>query len=368
MSDAGYTCFNNPAQPESRKFSELLKEIWQGSQPLKNQLTDKFCEYNPSTDREKISRKISNWLADRNLPANREEFFKICFALHANEADANRLLGITAESSIHYRNPRELVYLFALRSGMDYPEARALLTRVWDQKLPATTAEYREYILKYGRSEKTGYLTSFFQNSFRNVATEQELALFLQKNRGRFGCCHNTAYRKFKQMIDCLISPASEDNSFLDKKKYTLRQVVEEYLRMDVPYARDTKEYTRLQKTIKKSWPSSRTIYEMYSRKRDVDRKTLLLLYLATDGETMCSPENYAREHCRRIDLMLSECGFPLLNPHNPFDSLVISAIRSEDEEDSISDRMVQMIRQLYEPENKETWGRLVYRQENCNG
>ena len=56
--------------------------------------------------------------------------------------------------------------------------------------------------------------------------------------------------------------------------------------------------------------------------------------HLATHGETLCSPENYAREHCRRIDLMLSECGFPLLNPHNPFDSLVISAIRSEDEEE----------------------------------
>ena len=54
MSDAGYTCFKDPAQPESRKFSELLKEIWQGSQPLKNQLTDEFCEYNPSTDRDNI--------------------------------------------------------------------------------------------------------------------------------------------------------------------------------------------------------------------------------------------------------------------------------------------------------------------------
>lgn len=62
-------------------------------------------------------------------------------------------------------------------------------------------------------------------------------------------------------------------------------------------------------------------------RKIDVNRKTLLLLYLATEGMDMDVPEeSYTEEHCRRINLMLSQCGMALLDPHNPFDFLILQS------------------------------------------
>ena len=40
--------------------------------------------------------------------------------------------------------------------------------------------------------------------------------------------------------------------------------------------------------------------------------------------------ESYTEEHCRRINLMLSQCGMALLDPHNPFDFLILQSLRLE--------------------------------------
>lgn len=81
-----------------------------------------------------------------------------------------------------------------------------------------------------------------------------------------------------------------------------------------------------------------------------MDRKTLMLLYLATEGMTAGdeAEESCIREHFRRINLMLSECGMAGLNPHSPFDYLVLQAINKENDEDCMSYRMEWMLHRLF--------------------
>lgn len=331
------------------KFSKLLEQIYQDAEPLSQRLIRKLSEYDKDEERERTARKVRNWLHDRNLPQNREELFKICFALGLDEKSADAVLGITAESGIHYRNARELVYAFSLRNGMDYPEAAACVKRLGADMIPETAGrtEATESCTLLPEEELTGHIRS----RFARIKSEEDLKNFFEIHRDKFGIQHRTAYRKFRKMLESLLHPTQEGGLLPDEHDYSVKKVVEQYLRMGVPYQKKSGGYTQLQKTIKQHWPSAKSIHEMYSGKTDVNRKTLLLLYLALEGEaeTEISESGSVMEHQRRMDLMLAQCGMPILNIHCPFDYLILLAVRQETEDDFISSRMEKMLRKIFD-------------------
>ena len=355
------------------RFSRLLQEVYQGKEPLGRRLTEKLLEYGhlkipdvPSweqeetctvrgetEDREQIARRVRNWMHDRNLPKNREELFKICFALELDEKRAETVLGMTAESGIHFRNPRELIYAYCLRKKIEYPEAVRMVKKYWKDPVPFGGMQHREYLRKDGDREGTADLTGYIRSRFEKINSEKELEDFFRQKGGKFGLHHNTAYRKFRKMLSFLVHPAAPGDFLPDEQIYSIRKAVDQYLRMGVPYDKKSGRYTWIQREIKQHWPSAKTIYEMCARRRDVDRKTLLLLYLATEGEGEIRQEEQKSfaEHHRRMDLMLCECGMPVLNIHSPFDWLVIQAVRQENEDDFIGLRMERMIRKIYNEE-----------------
>lgn len=329
-------------------FSRLLEELYEGTEPLGQRLSKRMTEYEGQTEKETVERKVRNWLHDRNLPKNREELFKICFALDLDEGRAETLLGTTAENGIHYRNPRELIYAYCLRMGESYTQARDKAERLWEQ-----AASHKETERTFGGGlQDTKNRTASIKNEFKCLKTERELEEFLIRHEPEFGIFHNTAYRKFQKMLKFLTAPDTPLYLEMPKEKeYSVEQVVEEYLRMGVPYGRKSSHYTRVEKEIKRHWPSPKTISEMQARKRDVDRKTLLLLYLATEGMTL-SPltdnrKNQIKLHYERINLMLADCGMALLNLHSPFDYLVVQALNTKEEE-FIGFRMERMLRSLF--------------------
>lgn len=331
-------------------FSRLLENVYTGNDVLSRRLTEKLVNYEGEENREQIARKVRNWIHNRNLPGNREELFKICFALELDEKRAECLLGVTAENGIHYRNPRELIYAFCLRRHIDYCEARKMVERMWSGPLPTGVMEYREQEKATRLSESSKNMTGFIRNEFKRIMTEAELELFLKDYRACFGIHHNTAYRKFMKMLNYLLFPDYEIPELPAEKIYSVERVVEEYLRMDIPYDKRHGKYSRLQKDIIKHWPTAKAVNDMCSRKADVDRKTLMLLYLATEGMTAGdeAEESGIQEHFRRINLMLSECGMAGLNPHSPFDYLVLQAINKENDEDCMSYRMEWMLHRLF--------------------
>lgn len=343
-------------QMEMWSFSRLLQKNYRGSEPLQVCLTRKLWEYERvcESDSDSIARKVRNWLKDVNRPGSREELFRICFALELDEERADAVLCSTAESGIHYRNPKELVYAFCLRKGYDYPRTQELLHRLGQEESTQKDQDRRKVLRRTSGLEPKQCTTISVRDEFRSVTSEEELALFLESHGNSMGVHHNTAYSKFLLMLNHLADGGAEaDYSGVPaERRYRIGEVTEEYLRMGVPYDRKNRNYTRLQKEIKRYWPSPKSIQEMVSRKIDVNRKALLLLYLATEGMDMDVPEeSYTEEHCRRINLMLSQCGMALLDPHNPFDFLILQSLRLEREEESMSWRMERFLWKVFRNE-----------------
>lgn len=335
---------------EFLSFRRLLEELYGGKVPVQRYLIDRLTGYEERGNREATARKVRNWMQGRNLPENREELFKICFALDFTPEQAECVLCATAENGIHYRNPRELIYSYCLKNHVDYPAARQMVGELWKEPLPEKNLELKKRTEDTSSSESPSRYTASVRNQWKRVKTEDDLKKFLAAYKEDFGCHHNTAYRKFQKMLSCLLQPDSPEGS-LGEQSYSVEQVVEEYLRMGIPYGRKGKGYTRLQKEIKRHWPSAKTIRAMVQRKLDVDRKTLLLLYLATEGmaaEANEGCEQWLDEHHKGIDLMMTECGMAILNPHAPFDYLVVQAIRKEHEEETMSWRMEWMLGRLF--------------------
>ena len=85
-----------------------------------------------------------------------------------------------------------------------------------------------------------------------------------------------------------------------------------------------------------------------------MNRKTLLLLYLATEGMGADAAEkSFVQEHCRRMNMMLSSCGMPLLDLRHPFDYLVIQSLYLENDDDFMSWKMERLLRKLFRKEYK---------------
>lgn len=345
-------------------FSKLLKELYKGEESLYRILVEKLSQYEYGEGQKKgvvspgISRKVRNWLHDRNQPGNREELFKICFALKLTEKEAGMLLGATAENGIHYRNPRELIYAFCLRMEEDYSYARKLADRLLGEEVPLLgTLAYQQALRRQQGKENPEIKTASMRDEFKRLKSQEELLDFLREKRESFGIHHNTAYRKFMVMLEYLAKPGNDNPYVPEEREYSVETVVEEYLRMNIPYGRKLGRYSRLQKEIKKHWPTPRTINEMKNRKLDVDRKTLLLLYIATEGMVLergdSKWEDYVKEHYRRINLMLTECGMSLLNLHSPFDYMVIQSIRAAGEEENMGLRMERMLCRLFQKNDK---------------
>lgn len=338
---------------ESWSFPRLLGEIYHGETPLQIRLIDKLTGYETDSEdsRDKISRKVRNWLRGCNQPANREELFKISFALNLDEKGAEKILFSTAESGIHYRNPRELIYAFCLRKGYDYPKAQEILAELGYLQFPSSSLENQQAVRQLSDLEPDQYITTSIKDEFKAVQDIDELREFLRQYEHQFGLHHNTAYRKFVLMMDYLLDGNlnSDYAGAPREKKLSIEQATEEYLRMGVPYQKKNGSHTKLQKLIKKNWPSPKVMQEMYSRKRDVNRKTLLLLYLATEGMGVeVSEKSFAAEHFQRMNLMLSACGMTLLNPHNPFDYLVAQSLHLKNEDDFMSWKMERLLNRLF--------------------
>lgn len=156
---------------------------------------------------------------------------------------------------------------------------------------------------------------------------------------------------------DFVLDPEAQRE--MQSEAYTVDQVVDTYLRMNVPLDKRTAGYTYLQKVLKKNWPNASSIQRMRARKQDVDRKTMILLYLITEEfdreEDFWEDEDAdTRMETRllRLNLFLEHCGMNRLDPASPFDCLVIYAMRTM-EDQSAGERFEQALGQLF-PEEEE--------------
>ena len=362
-----------------RSFSYLVSELYEGEDAA-GCLRKGFCELTGEKD-EKIRKNVQNWMNGKTQPQNRELLFQICFILGLDEEKSNYLLGVFSENRIHYRNPSELAYAFALRKGESYAYAVNLsekVNRIYEEERKLHMDEIRridsrrqenvenkenkarteaERIRKREKQEQDMILyTGRHKEMFDNVNSEEEFLDFIRQNSIYLGIQHETAYEKFMELLNVLQKP--EDT------KYSMKEVVENYLKMSIPQKKRIRGMSVLQKLIKKCWPSETTLDKMKNRRIDVNRKTMILLYMLTEHFDMevvddeayfyCD-EEYSPEHLFEIrrsqmNLFLKKYGMNTLDYGNAFDLIVLYALypSSEEDDDFAADRIDKILEILY--------------------
>lgn len=346
-----------------RSFTSLLAGLYK-KEDLEMKLTEGLAELNHE-NKESTARKVKNWLAERSLPKNRETLFQICFILKLNEYESSKILGSVSDTGIHYRNPEELAYAYALRTGKSYMEAVEL-----KQKAVSIYESEKEK----GLDETSVIYTRQIRNAFVHVSEDQEFYDFIREHSAKLGKLHETAYRKFAELLNCLQKPEAEGGETAEgEREYTLEKIMDTYIQMKVPVEernrkgedkkqRKVKNMTGLQKLVKRYWPNESTLVKMRTRREDVNRKTLLLLYLVTEafdadpGDTkdICYEEDLEEDadtlleiRLEKMNLFLEEYGMNRLDPGNVFDFLILYAMRAEEEKDART-RMENVLEVLF--------------------
>lgn len=346
-------------------FADMLGQFYEGD--LKEALTEGLAELN-GDEREMTARKVRNWMNGKNLPKNRETVFQICFVLKLNEQESGRTLGMLSDTGIHYRNPEELAYAYALKNKMTYQEALSIKEKA------VSIYESENAKNKEGEEmprEAAGVYTRQIQAWFDRVETEEEFFEFIKEHGRELGRLHETAYQKFIELLDILQNPkgaGGDENK--PEQSLTLEEVMEEYLRMHVPEQKRkcggsdsvSQQLSPLQKLVKKCWPNETELVRMRNRKEDVSRKTLLLLYLVTEAFDMAyekEEEYYVLEDLeedadtmleirkKRMDLFLDAYGMNHLDAGNPFDFLILYAFHAQGDA-YLWERMEQMLETLF--------------------
>lgn len=339
-----------------RSFPEILC-AFSPEEGLRERLVDGLCRNDERRGRASVDKKVRGWLAGRYRPTAREDLLELCFVLRLNLEDADAFLTMTGEEGLHWRDPRELVYAFALRRGESYPEARELLERLSPEFAPENVSREPE---------------SFTPTARREIAqcdTEEELKGYLRRAAGKLGSLHNGAYLQATAMLRLLEKPYSFPGK--DERTYTVREIVEKYLDRRLPSVREGKELDEKRRRILADWPDEVALSRMKNRKTDVSRKTLVLLFLATDGaeedeedddwyeeRTEAQEADAAfRSSCLRMNQMLAGCGFGMLDPRNPFDWIALYCMRVQEESagmDGLNERLTKVLDALFPTETPE--------------
>lgn len=383
-----------------RSFAEVLHAAYPG-----NDMAERLRE-NLSRDsnikESSLNRSIQNWMEGKNTPKNREQIFKICFALGLTEEKANKVMASASDTGIHYRNPRELVYTYALRKKLSYGDACLLNQEMekiygpivkevekerkeqWKSKekkfkeqrraalndLPNNYTLHDLYVATFQDEEEPSFFTQRVKNIFDEIQDEEGLKDFFREHGRDLGMIHESAYEKFWKLLVNLTKPEVPYKDESRDYNYSIEKVSEVYFRMNVPETRATRDFSCLQKAIKKNWPEASKLQKMKTREIDVSRKAILLLFLITEDfmyteEPKKEEDNLAffdmvnenptdelETMISRIDQFLEMYGMNQLDPGTPFDCLLIYALASQYEQDFISDNFSKALEILFQDVN----------------
>ncbi len=340
-----------------RSFQDVIKRLYP-EDDAEERLTKGLAEITGDSG-QSTARKVKNWMKGKNLPKNRETFFQICFVLELNEKQADQLLGTFADTGIHYRNPEELAVAYGLRTRKTYMETEKLRAKVLNI--------YKEEKDTH-KDTKTMQYTRQIRDRFQYVSTEEELTGFIRENASAMGYFHETAYEKYIELLNHLLAPESYAGT--EEPTISMAEVIENYLQMGVPVGRQQTNLTVLQKLVKKCWPGETELLKIRSRKEDVSRKAMILLYLVTEAfdfyesdeeldyyspdEEEADTDEALAVRVQMMNLFLEKFGMNQLDPGNPFDFLAIYSMKPSNAEDTDWDdyagrRMSEAVALLFE-------------------
>lgn len=308
-----------------------------------------------------VRRKVNGWLDEKTRAMSKASAVELCFLLELSLEDAEDFLCRACGEPFHWRDPQDIVYLFSLRSGFSYAKAQQLSKELQAEGLMCVSTSKESY-------------THLIHEQFEQVENVQDLRDLLREAQPHLGQMHNTAYAMFTNYLNLLTAPNPQQMIKEKDRKFTAQEVTETYLFSKmiprIPKVKQNKKsdvvMTALQKNIHQSWPDTTTLSQIIHRKADVSRKVLILLFLATDGDTQDQDlalsaddifEEYDTEMTReerfedmysRLNNLLADCGFAPLDPRVPFDWMMLYCMCVDDVL-ILDERIIQFLEKVFE-------------------
>ena len=263
-----------------RNFGETLGQLYPGPD-LQARLTAAFQGERDGLSAESAGRRVRSWLSGQNQPVNREDIFRIAFALGLGEGDASFLLGLCTDYGIHYREGRDVVYAWFFAH-------RAQLRRgpgLFRHPPPCARSRRRRGPTSPG-SCKTCSRAPRPQRSC-GIAIWPAWTGLARCTRGRTSISRST-------WTSWCTRPSLGRSREPD---YSMEAIMQQYFSLHIPFGRSRQGYSVVQKLIKHNWPNATALKNIRQHREDVPRKLLLLLYVVTenviDGEYSEMGEDY---------------------------------------------------------------------------
>ena len=294
---------------------------------------------------------IDDWVESKNpIVIEKPKAIKIAFALELSLLKAEEMIIQLCGERIHWRDPNELVCGFALNTGRSYKEACDLYTDL-----------EKKGIFEF-QNQDASVFTESIEYDLLGITTPEDLERYLTEHREMLGEYHNTARSTLIEFLDFLKRPSDSEYVEVDaetkpkaKKIRTVRETLStKTIIKDVLYRgivknnskasgkKNTQLSDALEKFISEGWPEETKLCKMkagkFGKKYDVTRKVLILLFLATDGANSIysdwrdvSPEDAFEDRLSRLNTMLVDCGYSLVDPRSPFDWIVLYCLCGDD-------------------------------------
>lgn len=264
---------------KTRSLREKLEKFGGGCD-LQKVLVEGLLENDPTRKKDSVERRVRGWMNNGNDHSiDKQSAIEVCFILKLSIEEADQLVTMVSEESLHFRNPYEIVYIFALQHGMTYPEAVVLYDQM--KEILSNTKERKEL--------PENSFTPIIRSEISALQTKEELADYLEHSVERLGRYHNNAYQEFMSRLEMLEKPRLDEAEIrggeFDDEHLTMRDILREYLfEKNVIYAmeragkrtekgkgkdkeqsqnkeqvREESEgklvFTKVQENISKSWP-----------------------------------------------------------------------------------------------------------------
>lgn len=334
---------------------------------LQAHLVEKLLENSPEGSvRDAVGRKVRMWMKDGMHSISKSSAIQVSFALRLSVEEANAFLQRACGEGFHARDPEEVVFLYALKGGLNYKEALALREEM-----------EKKGMLKREKSGEEKLRTEIVRQDLETREGVAGLEEFLRQYQGRLGSFHNTAYEMFKSYM-LLLTDADIDDGLDAEGRMTVREVTDVYLhkrlipRIQKAAKKNQKAgdlvLSALQRDIQQNWPDETSLSKMLNRNTDVSRKALILLFLATDGgadgEELCedeAAEEFFEDSYNRLNGMLANCGFAPLDPRCAFDWMVLYCMCVNAEDSLLIDnRIHQFLEEIFSNHGEEEGEKLT--------
>lgn len=335
---------------------------------LRSRLLAGLSVCHPEMRQDSLERKVRSWLNSRpDMVLDRKTIMELAFILELTTAQADAFLTLMADEGFRWRDPDEIISVFAFNHRMDYAAAEQLRREIGTVKATADVSDSPDE-----------YLTDVVRQEVMQLTSREELSQYLQENSAKFGKCRNRAWQLFSRYMERLKQPPLDPNlrrltehgHLKSEAPMTTATILKTYLHSQlIPRGEkrdnilDSSRVNRDQRAVLSSilaaWPDENSLLKMARRQIPVGRKALILLFLSLDDDVEqddddffdLTPEEKVRDlfesRRSRLNLMLGSCGYRLLDSRNPFDWMILYAISIADMFDS-DNRLDELLTELF--------------------